>query len=219
MAKIILFIIIVTMTEFVSAQGTDSVDFICGKSTIQYFGQTYQTVKVGHQCWLKENLNTGTMIPVSKEQSKKVGEIEKYCYNDDSANCATYGGLYQWDEAMQHNSESTQGICPKGWHIPTLDELQALSTAVNHDGNALKAVGQGLGDGDGTNSSGFSALLAGFRHFEGYYDGLGTYVYIWSSIEGGPDTAYLLRLTSSNGKVYQYDSYKTYGHSVRCLKD
>ncbi|MCK7527278.1 MAG: fibrobacter succinogenes major paralogous domain-containing protein [Ignavibacteriales bacterium] len=55
-----------------------------------------------------------------------------------------------------------KGICPEGWHIPTLSELQILSNIVKVEVNALKAVGQGSGDGAGTNTSGFSALLVGF---------------------------------------------------------
>ena len=219
MKRIILLAIFIIAARMVSAQDADSAKFICGKSTVEYAGQIYNTVKIGSQCWLKKNLNVGTMISGNTEQSKKVGMIEKYCYNDDSANCTTYGGLYQWDEAMQYNSESTQGICPKGWHMPAMDELQALSSAVNNDGNAIKATGQGVGDGAGTNVSGFSALFTGFHHYDGYFDGLKTYVRIWSSSEGDPETAYLLRLTSSGSKVYLYDNNKTYGLTVRCLKD
>jgi hypothetical protein len=70
--------------------------------------------------------------------------IEKYCYNDDPLNCALYGGLYQWNEAMQWSTTpGTQGICPPGWHIPTYAEFQTLSSSVGGDGNALKAIGQG----------------------------------------------------------------------------
>ena len=58
-------------------------------------------------------------------------------------------------------STGAQGICPDGWHIPTPAQFQTLKTAVNNDGNSLKAIGQGSGSGTGTNTSGFSALLAG----------------------------------------------------------
>ncbi|MGA7720140.1 MAG: FISUMP domain-containing protein [Ignavibacteriaceae bacterium] len=219
MMKLILLISLVIGFETVYAQETDSVKFKCGVSTIQYAGQTYHTVKIGSQCWLKENLNVGTMIPVSQDQTTKVGVIEKYCYNDDSANCKNQGGLYQWNEAMQYSSESTQGICPSGWHIPGADEFQTLESAVSLSGNALKARGQGLGDGAGTNTSGFSALLAGFRHHEGYYDGLNVYSCFWSSTEGDPETSYFVRLTNVGVKIYVYDYNKNYGLSIRCIKD
>ena len=65
------------------------------------------------------------------------GVIEKYCYNDDPNNCNTYGGLYQWNEAMQYvTTQGAQGICPSGWHIPTYAKLQTLKTAVvDNNGN------------------------------------------------------------------------------------
>jgi uncharacterized protein (TIGR02145 family) len=218
MVKIILLAALVIIIETVSAQSTDSVNFKCGISTIQYAGQTYHTVKIGNQCWLKENLNVGTMIPGSMAQTdNKI--IEKYCYNDDSANCTTFGGLYQWDEAMKYSSESIQGICPSGWHIPSSDEFQTLESTVNLEGNSLKAKGQGLGDGDGTNKSGFSALLEGFRHFDGYFDGINTYARFWSSSEGDPTTAYFLRLTNTGTKIFVSDFMKEFGFSVRCVKD
>jgi Fibrobacter succinogenes major domain (Fib_succ_major) len=110
-------------------------------ATVDYAGKTYNTIAIGDQCWLKENLDVGTQINGSDNQSDN-GTIEKYCANDDPANCATYGGLYQWKEAMQYVTTSgTKGICPIGWHIPTNAELQTLGTKVSNDGNALKAVG------------------------------------------------------------------------------
>jgi len=72
-----------------------------GMPTVVYGGQTYNTVQIGTQCWLKENLNIGTKIPGTQNQANN-GTIEKYCYNNDEANCAIYGGLYQWNEMMQY---------------------------------------------------------------------------------------------------------------------
>jgi uncharacterized protein (TIGR02145 family) len=158
--------------------------FCTGMPTVTYSGKTYNTIQIGNNCWLKENLDVGTMI-YGIDTAKNNGIIEKYCYHDDLANCTTYGGLYQWNEAMQYvTTEGARGICPTGWHIPTYAELQTLVTTVNNDGNALKAVGQGTGSGAGRNTSGFSALLAGDRYFSGYFYDLGAGAYFWSSTEG-----------------------------------
>ena len=87
-------------------------------------GQSYNTVQIANQCWMAQNLNVGSKINGSDEQSNN-GTIEKYCYNNDAANCAVYGGLYQWDELMNYLTSSNatpsgrQGICPDGWHIPS----------------------------------------------------------------------------------------------------
>ena len=110
------------------------------------------------------------------------GILEKYCHNNDTANCETYGGLYQWPEAMQYGTTpGVQGICPPGWHIPTYAELQTLSATVGGDGSALKRQDQGSGGGQGTNESGFSALLAGYRSSSsGSFYNLGYYALFWS---------------------------------------
>src|SRR5208283_4895597 len=88
-----------------------NINSICPSSVV-YAGKTYNTVLIGNQCWFKENLDVGTMISGS-DSMKNNGTIEKYCYNDDPASCAAYGGLYQWDEAMRYSTiEGSQGICP-----------------------------------------------------------------------------------------------------------
>jgi uncharacterized protein (TIGR02145 family) len=186
-----------------------------GIPTVTYSGKTYNTVQIGTQCWLRENLDVGTRINGSANQTDN-GTIEKYCYNDDSANCTTYGGLYQWNEAMQYvTTPGTQGICPTGWHVPTYVEFQTLITTVSNDGNALKAVGQGTGSGVGTNTSGFSALLAGLHLYYSNFYWLGYVTYFWSSTEGNATDAYSMDLNNASFDAREKDS----GLSVRCLKD
>ena len=81
---------------------------------------------IGGQKWATANLNVGTMIPATGGQTDN-GTIEKYCYNNLESNCATYGGLYQWNEAMQYSStEGAQGVCPAGSHIPSDGEWKTL---------------------------------------------------------------------------------------------
>lgn len=188
----------------------------CG--TVDYGGKIYPTVVIGEQCWLRKNLDVGAMVQGTQNQTNN-GVIEKYCYNDNPANCDIYGGLYQWDEAMQYvTTTGAQGICPPGWHIPTLAEFQTLSTAVNNNSNALKAIGQGTGGGAGTNTSGFSALLAGSRSGNGNFLDLGGNAYFWSSFNS-TGTATDLGLTSNDSNINLNDHNKVYGFSVRCLKD
>lgn len=191
-----------------------------GIPTVTYSGKNYHTVQISSQCWLKENLDVGTMIQ-GIDTAKNNGTIEKYCYNNNTANCDTYGGLYQWNEAMQYTTTpGTKGICPSGWHIPTSLEFQTLSTAVGGDGNALKEIGQGTGGGAGTNTSGFSALLAGIRFINGYFYSLGYYTYFWSSSQTTADGADDMPLNNYNSTISDYDDpLKEVGFSVRCLKD
>ena len=75
-----------------------------GVREVAYSGKIYHAVQIGDQCWLKENLNVGTKINSSTagQQQTANGTIEKYCYNNDENNCDIYGGLYEWNEAMQY---------------------------------------------------------------------------------------------------------------------
>ena len=120
--------------------------------------------------------------------------------------------MYQWNEAMQYgNIAGTQGICPPGWHIPEQSEFRTLATTVGNDVWAYMAVGSG----SGTNSSGFSALLAGY-YSNGHFGLKDTGTSYWSSSEFSSLNARYwypgIADTSSN-------SSKNIGMSIRCINN
>ena len=135
----------------------------------------YGIVTIGTQTWMSENLNTGNRINYPHQLPTDNEIVEKYCYDNLESNCDEYGGIYSWYEMMDYNSSdigtigSTQGICPAGWHIPTIPEWHTLSNYLGGHlvaGGKLKATGT-IEDGDGlwlspntgaTNESGFTAL-------------------------------------------------------------
>jgi len=180
-------------------------------ATVEYGGRTYNTVKIGSQCWLKENLDVGTMIMSSQIPSNN-GVIEKYCYNNLLANCAIYGGMYQWDEAMQYGTTvGTQGICPTDWHIPEQSEFKILAAEVGNDVWVYRAVGPG----NDANSSGFSALLAGY-YGNNYFGLKDTGTSYWSSQEFSALNAryWCPGLADTSG-----NSSKNFGISIRCINN
>lgn len=208
------------------------IDIPCpGTPTVIYAGETYNTVQIGSQCWLKENLDVGTPINSLTEQTNN-SIIEKHCIDNNPGNCTTYGGFYQWAEAVAYTNGATnttlgnpplagnvQGICPTGWHIPTYTEFLTLATTVSNNSNALKEVGQ-AGGGAGTNTSGFSALLVGNRLDNGSFFGFGNVAYFWSSTEYANDATYFLYLNYNDSNIYDhYNGPKVFGFSVRCIKD
>ncbi len=209
--------------------------------TITYGDQVYNTVQIGTQCWFKENLNIGARINSAAEQTNN-GTIEKYCYGDLESNCNIYGGLYQWNEMMRYVTTSgVKGICPTGWHIPTDGEwctaTQFLDPTVNcavasgwsgtNAGGKLKSTGTiqaGTGlwntpNTGATNESGFTAIPAGVRYTNGTFYGIGNYGYLWSSTESNSSYAWYRTLGSYPNNVHRDDYYKSYGYSVRCLRD
>jgi len=205
-------------------------------------GKTYSTVQVGKQCWMKQNLNVGTKITsctggylgictnggdTVQDQGTSCASIQKYCYNDDEAYCTLEGGFYQWNQAMcGSTTQGVQGICPDGWHIPTDAELkilvegQAETGCEVSTGNQCSPAGSHLSDYtlNHDNSSGFSALLSGYRDMAGAFDRRTAYTYFWSSTQFSSN-AWKRALYSEDDTVLRSASVKTHGFSVRCLKN
>ena len=205
-----------------------------GIPTVVYGGKTYNTIQIDCQCWLRENLDIGTMISGSQSQSNN-SIIEKYCYGDNSTNCDIYGGLYQWNESMQYTTdEGTQGICPTGWHLPTDDEWKVLEGAVDSifgvcdtiwdligyrgsdAGKRLKSTTGWYNNGNGTNTSGFTALPGGYN-IGGYFDLITLVGYYWSSTELNTEKGWERILFWDHDDSWRGNFNKQWARSVRCI--
>jgi uncharacterized protein (TIGR02145 family) len=221
-----------------------------------YDGNTYKTVKIGTQWWMAENLKTtnfsdGTKIALIENNAgwDNLDFSDKaYCYYGDSVSHAnTYGALYTWAAAMNgaESSELTpsfvQGVCPSGWHLPSDDEWIVLEMRLGmsyeeawlvgwrgtNEGAKMKAREGWDNNGNGTNSSGFSALPAGFRSDYGLFSDVGEATQFWSSTEYINNTTYAFnrKLSYNHSGVgwfhaaHYYGYPKNFGFSVRCVKD
>jgi uncharacterized protein (TIGR02145 family) len=156
------------------------------------------------QVWMTENLNY------------RPQEGKSWCYDDEASNCRTYGRLYDW--------ETSQKVCPSGWHLPSDREWQRLVDALGGDdvaGGKMKSTRLWESPNAGaTNSSGFSGLPGGNRYDAfGDYDGLGKIGYWWSATESSSSNAWRWRLVRDYGSVLRYDIVKENGYSVRCVRD
>jgi uncharacterized protein (TIGR02145 family) len=194
-------------------------------------GNVYQTIKIGDQWWMAENLKVthyrnGEAIPnVTDDEEWENLSTGAFCSFDDAdSNIAIYGLLYN-----QFAVADSQNIAPAGWHVPSDGEWQTLVEYLggeNVAGGKMKATGTIQG-GDGlwqetnegaTNESGFSALPGGFRYAEnGYgYGGKGFLAYFWS-VTGNCSR----RLFESNSCCYDgpHGGMSQNGYSVRCVRD
>ncbi|MEI7981839.1 MAG: FISUMP domain-containing protein, partial [Bacteroidota bacterium] len=193
--------------------------------TVVYGGQTYNTVKIGDQCWLRENLNVGTRININLDQTKN-GIMEKYCYDNLESNCDIYGGLYQWEEMMEYDTiEGANGICPEGWRIPMEEDWSGIGNFLNGDsiaGGKLKEDGNShwnIPNTGANNISGFTALPGGYRMGVGATWDLGNECVFWSSSSDINNNAKTRRLFYNNDDLYADASLRFTGYSVRCMKD
>ena len=165
-------------------------------------GQSYKTVKIGSQMWMAQNLNYET-----KNSS---------CFNDRAVNCAKFGSLYTWNDAIH--------VCPAGYHLPDLSEWNTLFASVGGQtiaGKSLKSQTAWFADGIGTDSYGFAALPAGEKDFMGSYGISDKYAYFWSSTEVDSNNVYYVNLRSGRDNAYMLEDVKNGERkiSVRCIKD
>jgi len=213
-------------------------DYSCpGTPTVSYEGKVYNTVLIGSQCWLKENLNVGTLITTVTPQEDN-GIIEKYCQWDMEEYCDTYGGLYEWREMMQfETTQGGQGICPTGWHIPDDEEWKILEGTVDSQfgvgnpvwnergmrgfdaGLNLKTTDGWYPGGNGNDSFGFSLLPGGYISNSGSPFGDYENTYLWTSTEISFFDAYYRSIFEYSPEIIRAVRDKLYSHSVRCLKD
>ena len=164
--------------------------------------QRYSYVVIGEQTWMAENLN------YNASGSK--------CYNNSNSDCEIYGRFYDWETAKKS--------CPSGWHLPTYEEWEVMTTYIGDDGTGgkkLKATsGWGYnGNGNGTDEFGFSALPGG-GYSDGSFNNVGIYGFWWSASEDdATNYAYHQLMIYSNDNVAMKSNSKSSLYSVRCLQD
>ncbi len=236
-------------------------------------GNVYATVQIGNQCWMRDNLRTTTspstgtyLIPAANANYTYTGKQARW-YNNDSATYASmnYGLLYNWNAAVDTfntaygetsvNTSSSnavsvtfsghrRGICPAGWHLPSVAEWTQLTNYVSSQSEytcsgSSSYIAKALASTEGWNSysgecypgdqsvtannaTGFSAVPAGACTCSGSsVDIAGDYANFWSATQTAsyPSYAYGRDLCYGNADVGRYYSYKDNGRSVRCLRD
>jgi uncharacterized protein (TIGR02145 family) len=175
------------------------------ETTAILWGTGYPIVGIGNQCWMRDNLNYATG--------------SSWCYANNAANCNTYGRLYNWSTAIT--------ACPSGWHLPSDAEWKTLEmhlgmTQAQADATGWRGTNQGSQLStltlNGTNSSGFTALMSGYRDTNSSFYSLDSRTHFWSSTESG-SFAWRRSLGTSNFTVGRNTDSKKYGFSVRCLRN
>ena len=200
-------------------------------------GNIYNTVTIGTQVWMVENLKTtkykdGIAIPLVTENTTWAAlSTPAYCWNKNDATSykETYGALYNW------HTINTGKLAPTGWHIPTFDEWETLkyyvSTNLGKSGSEAKAlaattnwttntfVGSIGNDMSKNNSSGFSALPGGTRQEDGTFQNVGGVGIWWSSTLYFESNAAYFYLLYDNFYLFTYHYLQSRGYSVRCVRD
>jgi len=152
----------------------------------------YKWVRIGDKIWMAENL-------------KYKSSGRSWCYNNNSFMCDEYGRLYSW--------QSAKTACPKGWHLPSKTEFEAL---LNYYG------GRGKNNGDEIiigGDSGFDALLGGWRDDNGSFLNVEIYAYFMSSTAGAANNVWSLGIHKRKAYIESKNYIRYSGFSVRCIKN
>ena len=213
-------------------------------TVVDFDGNAYNTVQIGNQCWMREEMRSthyadGTAILNGGGASSST---EPYYYVNPSTE---HGCFYNWP-AVMHGAVSSnavpsgvQGICPQGWHLPSDAEwtqlinyvtMQSAYTCGGNTNSIAKALActegwnscngecyPGDQSNDVNNATGFSAVPAGF--WGSIFQNVGNQAAFWSSTEQGSGAAWYYNLSYNYENVNQYSLNRTFGLSVRCLRD
>ena len=187
----------------------------------------YRYVTVGEQTWMAENLNYEYQKTVSRS----------FCYQDRALNCNRYGRLYMWSAAMDSaavfgssgagcgrgvycNGEGVRGVCPSGWHLPSMAEFEDFFYKVYKDEN-YENVLTFFDKWTDLDVDGFPVFAAGMEHpGSPFFQDMGKIAYFWTSDTYESDPNKAKAYTFSEGMVEKMEPYfKDLGFSVRCVKD
>ncbi len=194
-----------------------------------YEGNTYHTVRIGWNCWMKENLKS-TRYADGSEIAVANG------YNGDlnpevDVNIEKFGRLYTWYSAVKIAENSTastpldtnefkhiQGVCPDGWYLPNRECFASLNaiemTHMRKQGDAYWM------DGGGDNTTGMSLVGAGMYNCVTHrYENLLGNTYFWTSDDQGESGVKSFVADCNCYTWYELVNDKKHAFSVRCVKE
>ena len=212
-------------------------------------GNVYNTVQIGQQCWMKENLRTtryADNTPIALGSNTSSTMAYRYYPDNNESNVAEYGYLYNWPAVMHGEASSSanpsgvQGICPDGWHVPSDAEWTQLTDYVSSQseyvcGSDNTYIAKALVSDHGWQITADNVCAVGYDQSSnnvtgfsalpaGFYSSSGcnfsgNYAGSWSATESSSSYAYARGLDYDSATVYRGNPNKSLGYSVRCLRD
>lgn len=224
--RLILMVLLLPVTTIFSQLSAQ----LTGTTVSDADGNIYNSVVIGDQEWMKENLKTtkfndNTEIENIVDPTKwaRATSAAYSWYDNDSSKINIYGALYNW------HAVNSGKLCPKGWRVPDDNDWQKLTDflgGIDNAGGKLKISDSSLwnqSNKGAANESGFSAVPGGYRFGNYWYPGnfyeIGVNGYWWSDTEYTKTHAWSRTINSEKTKVYRSFFIKNSGFSVRCIKN
>ena len=211
----------------------------CPNNITDYEGNEYGVVEINNKCWMRHNLrvkhfSNGLALQLGNSRLSSTEEYYYFPEGQSSLASYPYGFLYNWSAV-----KNTNGLCPKGWHVPSKEEWQNLFAYFSMQysictSNGKRFFVQSLVDPSYWPSvncdccpaqknykilSGFDAIPSGYAGENGKYFGFNQDAYFWSSTSDGVDKAYFVSIYYTEPEVLHNYNYIKYGMSVRCVKN
>lgn len=201
-------------------------------------GNVYQTVTIGSQIWMAENLkvthyrNGAAIINITDNSTWGNITYGSFCsYNNEDDSADTYGLLYNW-----YAVDDVQNIAPEGWHVPSEYEIQQLELYLGINEEDLEDVGwRGTDEGGtlkdtgtiywanpntgATNTNGFKAIPSGYRRSDGYFMHIGYFFGFWSTDPAIANSGWCRILENDESRIERSYYSRTAGLAIRCVKD
>ncbi len=239
-------------TYYIRAYATNSVGTGYGNQIVfntkisDVDGSSYNTVTIGTQVWMAENLKTtkyrdgsliGTTPDPATDISAETAPKYQWAYGGNETNVVTYGRLYTY-----YAVTDARGVCPTGWHVPSDAEWTTLHDYLSANGFAFLGI---IGSDDiaksmaatsgwttdptagnvgnnqaSNNASGFTALPGGYRGIDGVYQQIGNQGHFYSSTASiTPNQSLYRSIDFNNAILGPHDFRSANGYAVRCLKN
>lgn len=201
-------------------------DIDYGTMTDPRDGKTYKTVVVEGKTWMAENLN------FAGNEDFPLAEQYSLCSYGEEENCELYGRLYTREAAMNSDTcayntscslaDPLQGVCPAGWHIPSLTEATDLKDLASDSFLTLTSA-KGWGNDtlsvySGDDTYGLSFLPAGDKSGNDYKY-FGANAFMWANIPGDKQRYFVINASEKKAFIHSGYSVNVLYLSVRCVKD
>ena len=172
---------------------------VSGTVTDNRDGKVYKTIDFGGKIWMVENLKFETR--------------NSWCYKSTDQNCDKYGRMYSWSSAMNGQSkEKGQGVCMKGWHVPSLDEWNLIISQYKKSKDLIQG-----------GASGFNIVFGGCRFANNTFDFENKAATYWTSTSDSSNNEFATSIygyaDQKNAPLKSYQTVKTYGLYLRCVKN
>ncbi|MDZ7739335.1 MAG: fibrobacter succinogenes major paralogous domain-containing protein [Bacteroidales bacterium] len=206
-------------------------------------GNIYNTVKIGTQWWMSENLRTTkfndgsdieTTTPISISIVFMDTAVYQWAYLGNEAFAQIYGRLYTW-----YTATDERGLCPDGWHVPTDNDWTTLTDYLVENGYGNDGEGADIAKAmssksgflqtgivgvpgnkqTANNSSGFNAMPGGMRTLTGLFMFAGGDAFYWTATESDTTQAWNRLIDFDLNFVQGNAEPKNYGYSVRCVEN